>query len=1064
MPFTVKVTTQILHGEGTQFRAQFSPYMDFRSEIINSLPSTVDEFDLIKFQVSNLDPSRLYYVRIISLGNDQIVNRYIGSFRTPTHNSIESFTFGFASCSRSCPEDFYICDEEYKASNSPIYDNILSKYQAEELEFFIHLGDIHYKDIAINDEKLYQRAFNDVFSSPRQNNCWKNVPMYYMWDDHDYGSNDSDVTNPSRNAAIAAYRRRVPSPILASSNQSTAPYYSFVRGRVRFIVTDVRSERSPKGSYPSTDARQVIFGDNGVQKNWFFNELDQARINAQVIVWVNTLPWVSSIGNGKDDWGGYHAERLEIVDFINAYNLNDRMFIISADMHAIAYDDGSSINNYGNLKVCHAGPLDQTPSSKGGPYTIGPISQTDSKGFSNQYGIITIIDSGGDTVNVYFKGISINQFTLIESEVLNVNFALDSSIDLTILDGRHQTAVVSSINPTLGGGYLYVSSDYGITWNPKSVIKKWSDIFINSDGSFQAAMAPADGLYISRDYGETWVFNTLTSMNQKIAGSYDGKYLTMAGPNALKRSSDSGVTWSNTIIPVTFTDIAMSVSGQYQTAVTYNNKIYRSTNYGQNWASVDVHDAQRLTIDMSNDGRYQWTATSELTGKIFVSNDFGATWSLGNGPVGFINRIRINGNSKYILAVESNYAYLSRDSGVTFEPVYDLDGMYIQEIAISNRGQYQTATQVSGYIFTSYNYGNTWTMMNQDISEAWSAIAMNKFTEPVSLPQISSSSSSSSSSLLSSSSSSSSLLFPSSSSSSLLSSSSSSNSFGNLTVVDNFIQYMYDKLYLYTPSSQQMIQHKSVIGLDNFTTMNQRARVLMDILGFNSLGSINNINSLYSQMANPIVRTYERFRPYNIPNLTINKYYEILTTAQTDFSVTQFPGGAGPGTYNSQPFNNMNGLRNGTIKAVNDLAINSIPSIAGSEPNKTIAGLPDCGSCNCSTVKTAHCFVQLNMLPNWGGIVGGSDTALVLYSFVLNNFPNHTYGANFSVLHHYFSTIYYFLASVPGLANLRDFEHRMATMFLNLVLLNQWPSSVNNVDPISQSVVESILTTHLNNL
>jgi len=275
---------------------------------------------------------------------------------------------------------------------------------------------------------------------------------------------------------------------------------------------------------------------------------------------------------------------------------------------------------------------------------------------------------------------------------------------------------------------------------------------------------------------------------------------------------------------------------------------------------------------------------------------------------------------------------------------------------------------------------------------------------------------------------------------------------------------MYDKLYLSTPSSQDMIQHKQVINVDNFTTMNQRAKVLMNIIGFNSVGSLNNITRDYSRYANPIIRVYERFRPYGISNLTQSSYYALLANARSTVTYTQFPGSVGVGTYNGLSFNNLNGLTNETIQMIDSIALN--PILGGFEPNKTVVGgLPDCSICNCNTVKTAHCFVQNNMLPNWGGVVGGSDTALILYSFVLNNFPNSTYAANFSILHQYFSTAYYFQTNSPaGITNLRNFEHRMATMFLNLILLNQWPTSVNNVDPISEAVVESILTTHLNNL
>ena len=286
---------------------------------------------------------------------------------------------------------------------------------------------MHYRDISINNESLFHDAYDDVFGATRQNNCWKNLPMYYMWDDHDYGPNDSNKDNPARNAAIAAYRRRVPHPPLAKTGGTDAIYYSFIRGRARFIVTDLRSEREPKGAYPSTDPRQKIFSNQ--QRDWFFNEMLEAIINGQIIFWINTKPWISSIGDGKDDWGGYHAARQEIVDFIQSNDLVDRIVVLSGDMHALAYDDGTSPNNYGNLKVCHAAPLDQEPRFKGGPYLIGPIAEDSGTDWASQYGIIEVTDINNDSIiNVGFQGVIISQTNFEESIAIDVNLVTSLSI------------------------------------------------------------------------------------------------------------------------------------------------------------------------------------------------------------------------------------------------------------------------------------------------------------------------------------------------------------------------------------------------------------------------------------------------------------------------------------------------------------------------------------------------------------------------------------------------------------------------------------------------------------
>ena len=430
------ITAKIKNSDNQNYIAELSTSNQF-SSVISSSPEPADEFNLVKFSVENLSPNTKYYVRITN-SNDIAIDNYVGSFRT-TSAGAHNFKFGFASCSWSNSE---------AASNQEIYDNIANKALNNELDFFFHLGDMHYRDITVNNESLFQKAYDDVFSASRQNNCWKNLPMYYMWDDHDYGPNDADKNSPSRNAATAAFRRRVPSPSLANSSVNGAAYYSFIRGRVRFIVTDLRSEREPKGLFSTNDSRQKPFSDT--QKNWFFNQMLLAKNSGQAIVWINTKPWISSTADEnvnppqiKDDWGGYHAARLEIANFIQDNGLRDSLVVLSGDMHALAYDDGTSVNNYGNLRVCHAAPLDEQSRAKGGLYLLGPITADSGSGYSTQYGIIEVTDSGTTNINIRFKGIVISKIDFSESTPIDVNFNLN--VPLVSLSSSSSSSSSSSL-------------------------------------------------------------------------------------------------------------------------------------------------------------------------------------------------------------------------------------------------------------------------------------------------------------------------------------------------------------------------------------------------------------------------------------------------------------------------------------------------------------------------------------------------------------------------------------------------------------------------------------------
>jgi phosphodiesterase/alkaline phosphatase D-like protein len=385
----VSITIQVSGAESEQqvFLA-IAEQEDFRFRTIIGPVALDATYNLAKFEITTLKANTRYYVR--AYDGEKYIFGPPGTFLTPA-SSAHSFSFATASCAST-------------GADVPIFEELLEKSAAGELGFFMHTGDLHYEDLAVNNEALFQNAYNAVFSSPSQAALWRNLPMFYMWDDHDFGPNDTDRDNPAKEAAIAAYRRRVPHPPLANTDPGDPIYFSWVRGRIRFIVTDQRSERAPKGEFETDDPDQVVFTDE--QRDWFFAEMLAAKTANQAICWVCTKPWIAAPLTGADHWGGYAAARAEVAAFISTNDLGPRMFIVSGDMHAIAYDDGTN-NDWGGFPVCHAAPLYRSASRKGGPYTAGPFPASGSD-MKSQVGILDVTDTGGATIAIRFRGIEVS--------------------------------------------------------------------------------------------------------------------------------------------------------------------------------------------------------------------------------------------------------------------------------------------------------------------------------------------------------------------------------------------------------------------------------------------------------------------------------------------------------------------------------------------------------------------------------------------------------------------------------------------------------------------------------
>lgn len=322
-----------------------------------------------------------------------------GRFRTPPDGP-HTFSCVVGSCSAS-------------ASNHPAYDAML----ARSPDLFLMLGDFFYADIATNDESMYRAAYEGELAAAKQKALYDVTPVVLTVDDHDYGADNSGADSPSRPAMNAVYRQYVPSYPLVEA--TTGIYHAFVRGRVRFIVSDLRNFKSPEGD--ADDTSKTMMG--ATQKQWFKDQITNAT--EPVIIWLNSLPWIEAVAAGSDSWGGYTTEREELANHIAASGKAGRLVIVSGDMHALAFDDGTNSDyaSAGNapLKVCHAAAIDRAGSTKGGPYTIGPHANPVDAG---QFGQFIVSDEGGDSIRLSFEGFRVTIGAVLSTVVAKQEWSL----------------------------------------------------------------------------------------------------------------------------------------------------------------------------------------------------------------------------------------------------------------------------------------------------------------------------------------------------------------------------------------------------------------------------------------------------------------------------------------------------------------------------------------------------------------------------------------------------------------------------------------------------------------
>ncbi len=278
-----------------------------------------------------------------------------------------SLTVAFGACART-------------GSNGAVYDAI----RALRPDLYVATGDLHYGNPSRDDVELFANLYRQTLTAPAQAALYRAVPIAYVWDDHDYGPNDAGATAPTR----AAYDRYVPHHTLAAG-QGGAIHQAFTMGRVRFVLTDTRSERTATS----------MLGDR--QRAWLAQELVAASRRHALVVWVDPDPWIAPAKPGADDWGGYAEERRELADVLATADVRN-LVMVAGDAHMVAIDDGTN-TGYGTeggsgFPLLHAAALDRPGNVKGGPYSEGAFPG------GGQFGTVSITDSGGSSVEVALTG------------------------------------------------------------------------------------------------------------------------------------------------------------------------------------------------------------------------------------------------------------------------------------------------------------------------------------------------------------------------------------------------------------------------------------------------------------------------------------------------------------------------------------------------------------------------------------------------------------------------------------------------------------------------------------
>jgi alkaline phosphatase D len=232
---------------------------------------------------------------------------------------------------------------------APIY----AWMKSDQPAFVLQIGDFDHRNPEYLWEMrdMHREVRGDTTPSGadfRSNIAWW-FPVFHVWDDHDYGTDNSDKTFENRAAAIQAFEEYYPIP--SPPNPTAGIWHSFRYAQAEFFMLDTRSQRDPD-SEPDDSSHSMLDGDNIVngQKEWLENALLTSTARWKFLV--SSVDFNRYSGKRWDSWLGYQTERTELVSFIKGNRISG-VVILSADLHTGGMIDDGTNSDFPEMSVPH---------------------------------------------------------------------------------------------------------------------------------------------------------------------------------------------------------------------------------------------------------------------------------------------------------------------------------------------------------------------------------------------------------------------------------------------------------------------------------------------------------------------------------------------------------------------------------------------------------------------------------------------------------------------------------------------------------------------------------------
>jgi alkaline phosphatase D len=231
------------------------------------------------------------------------------------------FTLATGSCA-------YINEAEYDRPGKPYGSNYQSFIQIanQKPDLMLWLGDnVYFREVDWYTRSGMQHRYTHDRSIPEMQPLLASTPNYAIWDDHDFGPNDSDGSFIHKETAWEVFRDFWGNPTFGVHGQKgCTTQFQFVD--VDFFLLDNRYFRTP--NYCKTCPDRTLLGKE--QLNWFLAALSASRAPFKIVAIGGQM--VSTSPNHETAMHLFPEERQTILKFIEQEKIKGVVFL-TGDRH-----------------------------------------------------------------------------------------------------------------------------------------------------------------------------------------------------------------------------------------------------------------------------------------------------------------------------------------------------------------------------------------------------------------------------------------------------------------------------------------------------------------------------------------------------------------------------------------------------------------------------------------------------------------------------------------------------------------------------------------------------------